>query len=76
MSTANWRLNSKEGFILKSDMAKARNKVTTVTKKSLQYSIITKVVNFDPNKLSSKTIIVDGKLAVHLKGRVYTEIKA
>lgn len=59
-------------------MAKAKNKNTNsgVIIKSVQYSIVTKIVNFDPNKFSSKTIIVDGKAAVLLKGRVYTEIKA
>ena len=59
-------------------MSKEANKKTNrgVIVKNMQYSIITKVVNFDPNKFSSKTIIVDGKAAILLKGRVYTEIKA
>jgi len=58
-------------------MAKTKENTNSgVVAKSMQYSVITRIVNFDPNKFVSKTIIVDGKAAVHLKGRVYTEIKA
>lgn len=53
-----------------------RNTSSGVVSKSLQYSIVAKMVNFDPNKFISKTIIVDGKVAIQLKGRVYTELKA
>ena len=45
-----------------------------VITKSLKYSIITQVVNFNPNKYTPRTIIVDGSLAVRLKGRVFTKI--
>ena len=76
--TADWRLNLEGEYILKSKMAKTTKKNTNsgVIVKSMQYSIITRVVNFNPNKLSSKTIVVDGKAAIRLKGRVYTEVKA
>ena len=57
-------------------MAKEKSTNSGVIVKSMQYSVITRVVNFNPNKLSSKTIIVDGKAAIRLKGRVYTEVKA
>ena len=58
-------------------MAKAKENINSgVVAKSMKYSVITRVVNFDPNKFSSKTIIVDGKAAIHLKGRVYTQVKA
>ena len=56
-------------------MAKTKKSAGVIVK-HMQYSIITRVVNFDPNKFSSKTIVVDGKAAIHLKGRVYTQVKA
>ncbi len=54
--------------------AKKQNKNPRVIIKSTQYSIITRVVNFEPTKYSSKTIIVDGKPAVLVKGRIYIEL--
>lgn len=47
-------------------------KTKTVTK-SLKYSVVTKVINFDANKYYPRIIIVDGVLAIHLKGRHYTK---
>ncbi len=44
-----------------------------VVAKSLKYSVVTKVINFDANKYSPRTIIVDGVLAIRLKGRNYTK---
>lgn len=52
-----------------------KNTNPRVLVKNMKYSIVTKYVNFNPNLFSSKTIVVDGKPAVHLKGRVYTEVK-
>jgi len=48
-------------------------KSKTLTK-SLRYSVITKIVNFNPSKFNPRTIIVNGAVAIHLKGRVYTKI--
>jgi len=45
-----------------------------VISKGLKYSVVTTVINFHPEKFSSQTIVVNGSLAVRLKGRVYTKI--
>lgn len=42
--------------------------------KNLKYSIITTFVNFNPKKYYPRTIIVNGSLAIRLKGRVYTKV--
>jgi hypothetical protein len=47
----------------------------TVTK-SLKYSVAAKFINFDPIKYAQRVIIVDGKPAIRLKGRVYKLILA
>jgi len=47
----------------------------TVTK-SLKYSVVTKFINFDPIKYAQRVIIVDGKPAIRIKGRVYKMILA
>jgi len=39
--------------------------------KDMKYSVVSKFINFDPNKYSQKVIIVDGKAAIQIKGRVY-----
>jgi len=54
-------------------MTKSTNKTgeSKVVNKSLKYSVVTKVVNFDPNKYAPRVIIVDGKAAIRIKGRMY-----
>jgi len=39
--------------------------------KSLKYSVVTKVINFNPDKYAPRVIIVDGKTAIRIKGRMY-----
>lgn len=45
----------------------------TITK-SLKYSVITTFVNFKPAKFGPRTIIVNGVVAIRLKGNVYTKM--
>jgi len=45
-----------------------------VINKSLKYSVVSKFINFDPDKYSQRVIIVDGKAAIRIKGRVYKMI--
>lgn len=42
--------------------------------KSLKYSVVTKHINFDPEKHRPRTIIVSGRMAIRLKGNIYTKI--
>lgn len=42
-----------------------------VINKSLKYSVVSKHINFDPLKYAQRVIIVDGKAAIQIKGRVY-----
>jgi hypothetical protein len=44
--------------------------------KSLKYSVVSKHINFNPDKYASKVIIVDGEAAIKIKGRVYKMILA
>lgn len=44
--------------------------------KSLKYSVVAKFINFDPLKYTQRVIIVDGKPAIRIKGRVYKMILA
>lgn len=45
-----------------------------VINKSLKYSVVSKFINFDPLKYAQRVIIVDGKAAIKIKGRVYKMI--
>ena len=42
--------------------------------KSMKYSVVTTFVNFNPAKFRPRTIIVNGTVAIHLKGNVYTKM--
>jgi len=42
--------------------------------KGMKYCVITTIINFNPAKFGSRTIIVNGVVAVQLKGRVYTKM--
>ena len=42
----------------------------------MKYSVISKFINFDPDKYASRVIIVDGRAAIRIKGRVYKMILA
>lgn len=53
-----------------------KNSNLKVVSKSLKYSVVTKFVNFDPLKYAQRVIIVDGKPAIRIKGRVYKMILA
>jgi hypothetical protein len=59
-------------------MTNSTNKNTSskAVTKSLKYSVITRFVNFDPLKYAQRVIIVDGKPAIRIKGRVYKMILA
>ena len=53
------------------------NKVgSKVINKSLKYSVVSKHINFNPEKYASKVIIVNGQAAIRIKGRVYKMILA
>jgi len=55
-------------------MAKSAKKLSVqAATKSLKYSVVTKVINFDANKYHPRIIVVDGLLAIRLKGRNYTK---
>lgn len=47
-----------------------------VINKSLKYSVVSKFINFNPDKYTQKIIIVDGKAAIQIKGRYYKMILA
>jgi len=54
-------------------MTKTTNKnqeIKAVTK-SMKYSVVSRFINFDPDKYAQKVIIVDGKPAIHISGRMY-----
>jgi len=53
-----------------------KNTGSKVVTKSLKYSVVTKFINFDPIKYAQRVIIVDGKPAIRIKGRVYKMILA
>ena len=59
-------------------MANSTNKTgdPKVVTKSLKYSVVSKFVNFNPEKYAPELIIVDGKAAIKIKGRVYKMILA
>ncbi len=42
--------------------------------KSLKYSVVTTFVNFKPGQYGPRTILVNGVVAIHLKGNVYTKM--
>lgn len=44
-----------------------------IINKQLRYCIATRLVDFDPEKLGPKTIIYNNRLAIRLKGRIYTK---
>jgi len=50
--------------------------MTKTINKSLKYSVISKFINFNPNKYASRVIIVDGKAAIRIKDRIYKMILA
>ena len=54
-------------------MTNSTNKTgdSKVLNKSLKYSVVTKVINFNPDKYAPRVIIVDGKAAIRIKGRMY-----
>ncbi len=54
-------------------MTNSTNKTgdSKVVSKSLKYSVVSKFINFDPNKHAPRVIIVDGKAAIRIKGRMY-----
>lgn len=47
--------------------------MANVIKKDLKYCIAVSLVDFNPEKLGPRTIIFDGKMAIRLKGRLYTK---
>jgi hypothetical protein len=57
------------------DKADIKGVPKTVTK-SLKYSVRSKFVNFNPDKYAQKIIIVNGKAAIKISGRVYKMILA
>jgi len=63
-----WPSNSKAESILES-MIKTINK-------NLKYSVVKKFINFNPNKYAHRIIILDGKAAIRIKGRLYKMIIA
>ena len=65
---AMWPSNSKAESILES-MIKTINK-------NLKYSVVKKFINFDHDKYAQRIIIVDGKAAIRIKGRLYKMIIA
>lgn len=52
------------------------NNKRKVINKNLKYSVVSKFINFDADKYASKVIIVDGKPALKIKGRMYKMILA
>jgi len=44
--------------------------------KNLKYSVVKKFINFNPDKYAHRIIIVDGKAAIRIKGRLYKMIIA
>ncbi|KKU03238.1 MAG: hypothetical protein UX95_C0020G0008 [Candidatus Woesebacteria bacterium GW2011_GWD1_47_21] len=44
--------------------------------KNLKYSVVKKFINFDHDKYAQRIIIVDGKAAIRIKGRLYKMIIA
>jgi hypothetical protein len=52
----------------------SKNTNQRVIAKSMKYSVITKFVNFDPNKFASKVIIVDGAPAIRIRKKIYTRL--
>ena len=58
------------GYTPKCNMSKTLPSIT----KGLRYSVLTKIVNFDPKKYTPRTVIVDGRIAIRIKGNVYTKM--
>jgi len=50
--------------------------MTKTIDKNLKYSVVKKFINFNPNKYAQRIIIVDGKAAIRIKGRLYKMIIA
>jgi hypothetical protein len=53
-----------------------KNRDSKVINKSLKYSVVSKFINFNPDKYAQRLIIVDGKAAIKIKGRYYKMILA
>ncbi len=54
-------------------MAKSTQNLSVVIKKDLKYCIAVSLIDFNPEKQGPRTIMFEGKLAIRLKGRVYTK---
>ena len=48
--------------------------VQKIIKKNLEYAIIVTFIDFDPDKYGARVVIVDGRLAIKLYGRIYAEL--
>ncbi|MDO8488151.1 MAG: hypothetical protein Q7S31_02445 [bacterium] len=55
-------------------MPNSKTQTTSAVTKNMRYSVVTKVVNFNPSKYTFRTIIVNGTLAIRLKGNLYTKM--
>jgi len=53
---------------------KANNPPLNSLGKSLKYSVVTTFINFDVEKHRPNIIIVNGALAIRLKGNLYTKM--
>lgn len=51
------------------------SKETKVKQKQMKYSVVIKIVNFDPTKFGSKIIIVNGTPAIKIREKVYVKIR-
>lgn len=51
------------------------SKQTKIVQKQMKYSVMSKIVNFDPAKFGSKIIIVNGTPAIKIRDKVYVKIK-
>jgi len=43
-------------------------------KKNLEYAILVRFIDFNPDQYGAKIVIVDGHVAIKLHGRIYTEV--
>jgi len=41
-------------------------------RKSSEYAVVKTFIDFDPKNAGPRTVIVDGRVAIKLKGRIYT----
>ncbi len=54
-------------------MAKPTQNLASVIKKDLKYCVAVSLIDFNPEKQGPRTILFEGKLAIRLKGHVYTK---